>query len=155
MKDIVKNTILFKETTGKVDDHPAGPSGFTLLEILVSMALVALVVVSVFKLQGGTIAMARRCVFYSLAGHLAASAIAGTSGSDFDEASASGDFGDALRGASWQRSIHQWEGLEGAENAGAGDTVTDARFLRMDLVIEYDGSEAFSLSTWRYDATTP
>ncbi len=77
--------------------------GFTLLEVLVSLANIATVLVSIMRLQGQTISMNETIRFYSAAPFLAQAKIAEIRmdpqsfiGSD------SGDFGEDVPGYDWQ-----------------------------------------------------
>ena len=78
-------------------------SGFTLLEVMVAIAIIAIVLVSVFRLQGQTIGMNESFRFYTQAPLLAnarmSEVLADPGGAG---GSATGDFGEAFAGYSWQ-----------------------------------------------------
>jgi general secretion pathway protein I len=77
--------------------------GFTLLEVMVAIAIIAIVLVSIMRLQGQTIGMNESFRFYTQAPLLANDRISEIL-ADHDNAggSATGDFGEAFAGYSWQ-----------------------------------------------------
>lgn len=79
------------------------PQGFTLLEVMVAMAIIAIVLVSVLRLQGQTITMNESSRFYTMAALLAQSRMAEIKADpDAAELESSGDFGDQYPGYAWQ-----------------------------------------------------
>ena len=83
--------------------------GFTLLEVLVSLAIISIVLVSVISLQGQTIGMYETVRFYSLAPFLAQSKISEAAMDPGDFSGSSGDFGKAHPGYSWQAQVSEKE----------------------------------------------
>lgn len=77
--------------------------GFTLLEVMVAIAIIAIVLVSIMRLQGQTIGMNESFRFYTQA-PLLANARMGEILSDHEGAGGptSGDFGEAFAGYAWQ-----------------------------------------------------
>jgi len=77
--------------------------GFTLMEVLVSLAVIAIVLVSIIRLQGQTILMNQSFRFYTISPLLAqaklSEAIEDPSGMDM---ASSGDFGEDYPGYTWQ-----------------------------------------------------
>ncbi len=105
MSKLVKNTLIFKIP----EKTPAGFSnGFTLLEVMVSVAIIAIVLVSIIRLQGQTISMNESIRFYTIAPLLADAKISEISlnPSNFD-LSSSGDFGDEYPGYTWNIQIEE------------------------------------------------
>lgn len=105
MSKFLKNTLnskIFSQTA------PGFDKGFTLLEIMVSVAIIAIVLVSVLRLQGQTISMNETIRFYSIAPILADSKISEIklNPSNFD-LSSSGDFGDDYPGYTWKVEIEE------------------------------------------------
>lgn len=100
-----------------MDDHyfgmahrQAASRGFTLLEVLVSLAIIATVLVSIIRLQGQTISMNETVRFYSMAPFLAqarAAQIRMEPGSFMGEDS--GDFGPDFPGYTWQSRVRSRE----------------------------------------------
>ena len=82
--------------------------GFTLLEVMVSVAIIAIVLVSILRLQGQTISMNETIRFYTIAPLLADSKISeiNLNPSNF-ELSSSGDFGDEYPGYTWKVQIEE------------------------------------------------
>ena len=82
--------------------------GFTLLEVMVSVAIIAIVFVSILKLQGQTILMNETIRFYTIAPLLADAKISDIkiNPSNF-ELSSSGDFGDEYPGYTWKVQIEE------------------------------------------------
>ncbi len=78
-------------------------AGFTLLEVMVAMAIISIVLTSVYKMHGQTLIMSETARFYTLAPMLAQSKMA-----DFDikpskdQDSDSGNFGNDYPGYQWE-----------------------------------------------------
>lgn len=91
-----------------VDSNPYkqkinGNAGFTLLEVMVAMAIIAIVLVSVMRLQGQTISMNESSRFYTMAALLAQSKMAEIKADPAaGELESSGDFGNEYPGYAWQ-----------------------------------------------------
>ena len=84
-------------------------NGFTLLEVMVSVAIIAIVLVSIIRLQGQTISMNETIRFYTLAPMLAESKLAEIIlAGDFD-LSDSGDFGEDYPGYTWKTHMEDLE----------------------------------------------
>ena len=87
--------------------HPASSiqhpiSGFTLLEVLIAMAIMAIVLVSVYRLQSQTLSMTAATRFYTQAPLLAQSKMAQLEATSSDAVSGdSGDFGEKFPGYGW------------------------------------------------------
>ena len=102
--------------------------GFTLLEVLVSLAIIATVLVSIMRLQSQTISMNETVRFYCLAPFLAQSKLAEVqmdpesfSGTD------SGDFGSSFPEYDWQVRVEEKEFLLPEED--------EAAFLLLDAQV--------------------
>ncbi len=115
---------------GPLSPAPAN-SGFTLLEVMVAVAIIAIVLVSIMRLQGQTIGMNVSFRFYTQA-PLLANARMGEILVDPEDSggAASGDFGEAFSGYAWQvdRESINIEVPEGDEIA----------LERIDLLVLYD-----------------
>ena len=83
------------------------PSGFTLLEVMVSVSLMAVVLVAVMNLYMQTTRMANTARFYSIAPQLAQKALTGIemTGLASRKEGFSGDFGDSFPGFTWTVSV--------------------------------------------------
>ncbi|NOY69509.1 MAG: prepilin-type N-terminal cleavage/methylation domain-containing protein [Deltaproteobacteria bacterium] len=81
-------------------------AGFTLLEVLVSLAIIAIVFVSVLRLQGQTISMNESTRFYAVAPFLAQQKMAEvTADPSSFSGSQSGDFGEDAPGYVWKAGV--------------------------------------------------
>lgn len=80
-------------------------NGFTLLEVMISVAIIAIVIVSIMRLQGQTIMMNESSRFYSLAPFLAQAKISEVLNDPKNAVSSSGDFGDNALGYTWKTDI--------------------------------------------------
>ncbi len=81
----------------------AAESGFTLLEVLVSLSIIAIVMVSVIRLQGQTIGMCEAVKFYSIAPFLAQDKISeAILDPETFHGGATGDFRPELSGWTWE-----------------------------------------------------
>lgn len=106
MFPFLKNTLNFKRDVRR---FIGCRNGFTLLEVMVSVAIIAIVLVSVIRLQGQTISMNETIRFYTLAPMLAESKLAEmTLAGDFD-LSDSGNFGEEYPGYAWKTHIEDLE----------------------------------------------
>lgn len=125
--------------------YTIGIKGFTLLEIMVSLTLISIVFVSVFKLQSSTIHLAEYGKFQSTATLLARQAIT-MAERDLEQGSTlSGDFGEAFPGYQWQAQISDYPSFD----ATIIPEKTAERLKRINIEIIY-GDNIFTATTWRY-----
>ncbi len=89
----------------------AGPhSGFTLLEVMVALSIIAIALVSVYKLHTQSIDMLNDIKFYTTAPLLARSKMAEIENLAADElGDDSGDFGDDFPGFDWRVTVNEVE----------------------------------------------
>ena len=108
--------------------------GFTLLEVMVSVAIIAIVLVSILRLQGQTMTMNETIRFYTIAPLLADAKIAEIrlDPTAFD-LSASGDFGEAYPGYTWQAKIEDMT-LEVMESP-------EIQLKKIDLAVRFNEGE--------------
>jgi general secretion pathway protein I len=91
----------------KITNKPSGrilriPAGFTLIEVMVAMAIMSIVLVSVYRMHSQTLSMNAANRFYTQAPMLAQSKLAQLEASTSDIiAGDSGDFGEKFPGYSW------------------------------------------------------
>ena len=85
-------------------------SGFTLLEVMVSMAILAIALGAVLSFQGRTVVMAAQCRFDTTAPFLAEKKMAELMGADKESlAPDAGDFGEEYPGYTWKTEIEEVE----------------------------------------------
>jgi len=118
--------------------------GFTLLEIMAALAIMAVVLISVYKLHTQTIAMNYDVKFHTTAPLLAQSKAGEIGIKPLDELTYdSGDFGEEFPGYGWQRVI------EDVESEALGSTAEDLK--RIDIIVSYNTDEfTYSLRTYRF-----
>ncbi len=88
------------------DLPPRGCSGFTLIETLVALSIIAIVLLAVYRLQATNATLAMRSRFYTLAPLLADQKWVEIKQADPDRLSdASGDFGETYPGYTWAFSV--------------------------------------------------
>jgi len=85
-------------------------TGFTLLEVMVALSIIAIALTSVYKLHGQTIDMFNDIKFYTSAPLLAQSKMAEIEIMDADDLSDNGgDFGDDFPGFNWEVTVNEVE----------------------------------------------
>lgn len=83
--------------------------GFTLLEVLVAMAILTIALTSIFKLHGQTMVMSGKARFLTLAPQLAQAKLAEIEGQPFEDiGDGSGDFGKDHPNYQWKLSIEDF-----------------------------------------------
>jgi general secretion pathway protein I len=116
--------------------------GFTLLEVMIALAVMSIVLVSVYRMHSQSLTMNTAARFYTLAPLLAQNKLAEleTLSSDgFPEDS--GDFGEQYPGYSWRTSVAD------VSSEVLGEVADDLR--RIDLIVSYNNNQ-FSHSLRRY-----
>ncbi|MBC8247190.1 MAG: prepilin-type N-terminal cleavage/methylation domain-containing protein [Deltaproteobacteria bacterium] len=119
-------------------------TGFTLLEIMVAISIIAIVFMSVFKMHAQTVSMTASTRFYAVAPILAKNRLAEFLSQSPEELSDdSGDFGNGYAGYGWKIAIEDVE----SENL---ETDTD-RLKRIDVMISVNNEEnTYRLRTYRF-----
>jgi general secretion pathway protein I len=118
-------------------------TGFTLLEVMVAMAIMAIVLVSVYRMHSQTLAMNTANRFYTQAPMLARSKLAQLeTGASGIITSDSGDFGDKFPGYSWNVSTEE------VAIEALGEVAKD--FKRIDLSVSFNNNEyVYNIKTYR------
>ena len=118
--------------------------GFTLLEIMVSISIIALVLVSVYRLHAQTISMHQAARFYTTAPLLAQNKMAEFEIKPLDELiDDSGSFADEFPGYSWKIAIND------VESETLGSTAEDLK--KIDIIVSFNQDEfTYDLSTYRF-----
>ena len=118
--------------------------GFTLLEIMVSVSIIAIVLVSIYKMQAQTISMNYEARFYATAPQLAQFKMAEQETKSLEELTGdSGNFGDDFPGYRWSMAV------DDVESEALGDTAKDLK--KIDVTIFLNNDEfTYSLRTYRF-----
>ena len=118
--------------------------GFTLLEIMVSVSIIAIVLVSIYKMQAQTISMNYEARFYATAPLLAQSKMTEQETKSLEDlTSDSGNFGDDFPGYSWSMAV------DDVESEALGNTAKDLK--KIDVTIFLNNDEfTYSLRTYRF-----
>ena len=112
--------------------HPA--AGFTLLEVMIAMAIMAIVLVSVYRLHSQTLSMTTANRFYTQAPLLAQSKMAQLEAMSSDLISGdSGDFGDKFPGYGWSVSTDE------VSSEALGEAAEDLK--RIDVTVTLNENE--------------
>jgi general secretion pathway protein I len=118
-------------------------SGFTLLEVMVAMAIMAIVLVSVYRMHSQTLTMNMAARFYTQAPMLAQNKLAeleiDSSGTVTGD---SGDFGDKFPGYTWRISTDE------VLSETLGEIASDLQ--RIDMTVVFNNDEyVYNVRTYR------
>lgn len=118
--------------------------GFTLLEIMVAVSIIAIVLVSIYKMQAQTISMNYEARFYATAPLLAQFKMTEQETKSLEDlTSDSGNFGDDFPGYSWSMAV------DDVESEALSDTAKDLK--KIDVTIFLNNDEfTYSLRTYRF-----
>ena len=116
------------------DSYQNTASGFTLLEVMVAMAIMAIVLVSVYRMHSQTLTMNTAARFYTQAPMLAQGKLAQLETVSSESiAGDSGDFGDKFPGYSWSMSTDE------VTSEVLGDISADLK--RIDMKVSFNNDE--------------
>lgn len=125
-----------------------GGAGFTLLEVMVALSIMAIVLTSVYRLQAQTLTMSLESRFYTQAPLLARSALARYEETTRREqrplASDQGDFGREFPGYAWKITVE-----EAPSEALGVDISRDLKRIQV-LVTLNQGQFAYEVRTYRF-----
>jgi general secretion pathway protein I len=114
--------------------------GFSLLEVMVAMAIMAIVLVAVYRMHSQTLSMTAAARFQTEAPLLAQRKLAEIEASQDSFGPDSGDFGDDFEGYRWTVAV------EDVVSEALGEVSQDLK--RIDLVISSDAG-SFEIRTYR------
>ena len=119
-------------------------AGFTLLEVMVAMAIMAIVLVSVYRMHSQTLTMNAAARFYTQAPMLAQSKLAQLEGDSSEiVAGDSGDFGDKFPGYTWRISTDE------VSSEALGEIGADLK--RIDMTVSFNSDEyVYDVRTYRF-----
>jgi general secretion pathway protein I len=129
---------------GKIIDNWEITSGFTLLEVMVAMAIMAIVLVSVYRMHTQTLTMNTAARFYTQAPMLAQSKLAQLEADPSNIITGdSGDFGDKFPGYSWSITTDE------VSSEALGEIAADLK--RIDMMVSYNSDEyTYSVRIYRF-----
>lgn len=125
--------------------RPSRQSGFTLLEVLVGLAVLAIALISIFKLQGQTIQMSAKARFLTVAPHLAHAKLAEIELLDFKEVGdGSGAFPDEHADYNWTVAVEEMP----------SDLITETNYhlVRISIGVSHSDGSSYQLRTYRFYA---
>ena len=126
-----------------VGDRQSAP-GFTLLEVMVAMAIMAIVLVSVNRMHSQTLTMNAATRFYTQAPMLAQSKLAQlVADSSGIIAGDSGDFGDKFPGYTWSYATDE------VSSEALGEIAADLKRIDMTVFLNRD-EYAYTVRTYRF-----
>jgi len=119
-------------------------SGFTLLEVMVAMAIMAIVLVSVYRMHSQTLTMNTAARFYTQAPMLAQGKLAQLEVASSGEiAGDSGDFGDKFPGYTWNITTDE------VSSEALGEIAADLK--RIDMTVSFNSDEyVYNVRTYRF-----
>ena len=119
------------------------PAGFTLLEVMVALAVLAIALTSIYKLQGQTMLMSAKARFLVIAPQLAQSKLADLEGQSFNDlGDGSGDFGEDFPNYRWNVSIEDMP----------TELITDDAYhwVRININVTHNEENSYQLQTYRF-----
>jgi general secretion pathway protein I len=121
--------------------HPC--SGFTLLEVMVAVSIMAIVLVAVYRLHSQTISMNIAAKFYTSAPLLAQGKLAEFEIMPADKLTGdSGDFGENFPGYYWNVAV------EDVESEPLGEAAKGLK--RLDVTVTLNNEFSYSFRTYRF-----
>ncbi len=122
-------------------------AGFTLIEVMVAMAIIATVMVSLFRMQSGTISLAGADEFQTAARFLAARALTSIELS-IDDPPDKGEFEGAFKGYEWSCEIVD---VSFQPSDIMPDSDKAGEFKKIELTITRTlGNRSYHVETYRY-----
>ncbi len=136
-----KRVMTAEKTTAQ---RPQPQRGFTLLEIMVAISIIAIVLVSVYKMQAQTVSMNNEVRFYATAPMLAQLKMAEVDSESLkDMGDDSGDFGDEFPDYRWNIVV------DDVESAALGNIAKNLK--KIDLLISLNNDEfVYNLRSYKY-----
>ena len=130
---------LNKKSAFKLISH----SGFTLLEVMVAMSIIALVITGVFRLQSQSIYMSNEARFYTTAPFLLQKVLTEYEKDPDGLSDSSGDFGDEFAGYTWTRKV------EDIESEALGEDFKEMKSIDVTVLAD-DGVYSYNIRAYRF-----
>ena len=133
----------FLEQTDQRLARVTGPRGFTLLEVMVALAILATTLTVIYQLHGQTMMISSSARFYNLAPMLAQARLSELEQGTYTQlAESSGDFGEDYPGFQWSVQIEDI----------ASDLITANKyhFTHIEIVVSNDDGSTYNLRTYRF-----
>lgn len=125
-----------------------GQSGFTLIEVIVAMTIIATVMVALFRMQSGTINLAGADDFQTSARYLAAKALAQIEPS-INDPELKGEFDQAFKGYAWHCEVTDVSANFSDIMPNLADKVGTLK--KIDLTITREqGDRSYYVETFRF-----
>jgi general secretion pathway protein I len=145
MKKLANHHLRRAMTAEQTATHSPQPlNGFTLLEVMVALSIIAIVLVSVYRMHAQTISMNNETRFYATAPMLAQFKMAEIESESLEDmGDDSGDFGDKFPDYRWNIVVDDVES-SALENMAK-------HLKKIDLVISLNNDEfSYSLRSYKY-----
>lgn len=120
-----------------------GLKGFTIIEVMVALAILSIALTAIYRLHGQTMMMSAKARFYSLAPVLAQAKLTEIQNQDYNElTTGTGDYGQDYPGYRWSL---QFEDME-------TELITEKKYhlTRIDIDISQDEENSYHLRTYRF-----
>ena len=120
-----------------------GPRGFTLLEVMVALAVLATTLTVIYQLHGQTMMISSNARFYNLAPMLAQAKLSELEQSAYKElAESSGDFDEDYPGFKWSVQIEDV----------TSDLLEEKKYhiTRFEIVVSNDDGSTYNLRSYRF-----
>ena len=119
-------------------------TGFTLLEIMVAISIIAIVLVTVYRMHAQTISMNFISRFYTVAPVLAKKILTQNENKTLDDlADDSGDFGKEFSDYKWRVSVKE------VESEALGEIATDLKQIEVTVTLNED-EDVYTLRSYRF-----
>jgi prepilin-type N-terminal cleavage/methylation domain-containing protein len=135
------------EVNGIIMKSLMSSRGFTLLEVVISVAIIATGFFAVYSLHIQTLAAAEDVRFYIKAPLLAQTRLAEAEGSVKDMADGSGDFGEDYEGYTWKMKVGD------VTNEILGTTSEKMKKIELQIILN-EGENTYDITAYRYAEPT-
>jgi prepilin-type N-terminal cleavage/methylation domain-containing protein len=140
------------KTASKYILSPVNNTGFTLLEIMISVSIIALILTSLFRMHSGTIELAAAGKFNSLAPVLAQQLLIKIEHDPANWSEFEGDFKETFPGFTWSCKISdsffdELDFINGDNNNGENNN----SFKKIEIeILNSPWQRSYKVTTWRF-----